>query len=461
MAPDESPRPARRARPARLGTVRVRLTVAAVAVVGLALVGGSVGLVAFLRKSLTDDVRTAVQLRARDVAAVLESGTSPEALAVDDGEEALVQVVDDSGRVIASSPNLTGAPAVADLAPGQSARVRGLPIDDDEFLVLAVAADTDDRGGLVVLAGRTLEVVGESTAALTQALLLGVPGLLLVVGLTAWRLAGRALAPVEAIRAEVASVSSGELHRRVPVPNTDDEVARLASTMNAMLERLEAGQARERRFVSDASHELRSPLATIRQYAELALTHPGQTSLAELAEVTGAEGLRLQQIVDDLLFLAHADERGLRPTRGPVDLDDLVFEEAARLRATPGLRVDTHAVSAGRVVGDRGHLARLVRNLGDNAGRYAEATVRLSLATEAGEVILCVDDDGPGIPLADRERVFDRFVRLDEARTRDAGGGGLGLSIAAEIAAAHGGTIRAEDGPLGGARFEVRLPEDA
>jgi signal transduction histidine kinase len=228
-----------------------------------------------------------------------------------------------------------------------------------------------------------------------------------------------------------------------------------------MLDRLEAAQARQRRFVSDASHELRSPIASIRQHAEVALAHPERADAVDFARVVLDEDLRVQRLVDDMLFLARADEHGIQLTRRPVDLDDVVFEEAARVRATTTLLVDTSRVSGGRVQGDRERLRQLVRNLVDNATRHAATTVRFVLTAVGGETVLRVDDDGPGIPAADRERVFERFVRLDGARDRDHGGAGMGLAIVAEIAAAHGARARVTDGDGGGACVEVRFPNGA
>jgi signal transduction histidine kinase len=244
----------------------------------------------------------------------------------------------------------------------------------------------------------------------------------------------------------------------VPAPPGDDEIARLAATMNRMLGRLEDAQARQRRFVSDASHELRSPIASIRQHAELARAGSADADPLELADVVLEEDLRLQRIVEDLLLLARIDEGTAKLRADPVDLDDVVLEEAARLRASTGLAVDAAGVSGGRVRGDRDRLGRLVRNLTENAARAARTAVVLSLREEDAAVVLAVEDDGPGIAPADRERVFDRFVRLDEARDRDAGGSGLGLAIVREVAGLHGGTVAALDGALGGARLEVRLP---
>jgi signal transduction histidine kinase len=325
---------------------------------------------------------------------------------------------------------------------------------------VATGADTP-QGRRTVVVVRSTETVTEATAAVSGLLAVGLPLLLVVVGATTWVLVGRALAPVEAIRAEVDAISGDALHRRVPDPPAGDEIGRLARTMNRMLGRLEQAQARQRRLVADASHELRSPVATIRQHAEVALAHPGRTSAAELASTVLAEDLRLQRLTEDLLLLTRADEQSLALRRRPVDLDDLVFEEAERLRDATGLRVDTTAVSAGRVVGDAAGLRRVLRNLGDNASRHARERLALSVAERDATVVLAVDDDGPGIPDADRERVFERFVRLDGARARDDGGSGLGLAIVAELVAAHGGTVVAAAGPLGGARVEVTLPRVA
>jgi signal transduction histidine kinase len=189
----------------------------------------------------------------------------------------------------------------------------------------------------------------------------------------------------------------------------------------------------------------------------VALAHPDRVSQLELAEVVHAENLRVQELIDDLLLLAKADERAAGPG-APVDLDDLVFAEAARLRGATALRIDTTAVSGGRVLGDAGALSRVLRNLGDNAARHATGTVAFSVQECNGHVIATVEDDGPGIPAAARERVFERFVRLDEARARESGGSGLGLSIVAQLVARHRGTVQVATAPLGGARFELTFP---
>ncbi|MBS1846712.1 MAG: HAMP domain-containing protein [Actinobacteria bacterium] len=441
--------------------MRVRTTLVATAVVGVALILGGVALVVALHNSMFDQLRTTASLRAEDVAKSIEGGRAPTNLADNDEEDVVVQVIDASGRVIGSSSNIAHQPRIATIEPGDAQTIAHAPIDSDApFLVVAEKATV--RGATyTVLVGRSTRMVDTSTAYLATILAAGIPVLLLLVGSTTWWIVGRALAPVEAMRREVDAISSTELHRRVPDPDSGDEIARLATTMNRMLDRLEESQRSQRRFVSDASHELRSPVAAIRQYAELAVAHPETTSLPELAGVVLDEDLRVQRLVEDLLFLARSDEGVAVRRQRDVDLDDLVFAESKRLREVDGLRVDTGAVSAARVHGDPDRLARLLRNLADNARRHARSTVRFTLAEHGGTARCTVEDDGDGIEEADRSRVFERFVRLDAARARDHGGSGLGLAIATEIVAAHHGTLTVESGDLGGARFVVDIPLSA
>ncbi|MFF3400219.1 sensor histidine kinase [Streptomyces sp. NPDC002659] len=433
---------------------------AAVVVVVVGLVAGAVALVALLRAELTDDVRQAARARAEQVAAVIESGRGVPSLAVADRDEQFIQVLDADGDVVAASANVDELPALA--RPGGDGESRiTTPLDEDEFLVVATLTDAPD-GQKTVLVGRALIAVAEATQIVTRLLLVGLPLLLLLAGAATWMAVGRALAPVAAIRAEVEEISSAQLHRRVPLPRGRDEIAGLAATMNRMLDRLERAQKAQRRFISDASHELRSPVASIRQHAEVALAHPGRTTQEGLAATVLAEDLRIQHLVDDLLLLARADEHALRPDRRPVDVDDLVLDEARRLRtAATGLRISTAGVSPARLAADPQGLGRVLRNLGDNAARHARHRVAFDLTQEEGRIVLGVEDDGPGVPAAERERIFERFVRLDDARSRsveEGGGSGLGLAIVAELVAAHGGGVTVSGGALGGARFEVSLP---
>jgi signal transduction histidine kinase len=432
-------------------TIRVRVTVAAALVVGLALVGGALVLVALLASALTDQVCTDARDRAAALSATFSaSGVPP----VSTSPSEPVQVIDQSGAVI-------GAVGVRRLADPGNRCVKVEPPGYNEDFVFA-AAPVKQAGAqadaVQVVVGRPLVDVLDSTRFVTRVLLVGVPVMLLIVGGVTWIVTGRMLAPVTAIRREVDEISAAELHRRVPAARSKDEIGRLAATMNRMLDRLQRSQDSQRRFVSDASHELRSPIASIRQHAEVALAHPERSSLEDLAETVMAENLRIQRLVDDLLLLARTDEQDFQLPRSPVDLDDLVFAEAQRLRKATTLVIDTSAVSAGQVMGDEASLRRMILNLGENSARYARQRIVLALSEADGEVVLTVSDDGPGIPPADRERVFERFVRLTTARGRDDGGSGLGLSIVAEVTRLHCGTIRVLQSPLGGATFEVRLP---
>jgi signal transduction histidine kinase len=436
----------------------VATTALATVAVGIALVVGATALIAALRHALIDEVEEAGRDQAVELAHQLESGMPPTLQVAGSEEEQLIQVLGPDGSVRSSTPNVAGEDAVARLQPGQSERVMVPQLDDDEFVAVAEGAQTQD-GPRTVLVARALVDVFDATTLVTQLLIIGLPVLLVVVAISTWITVGRALAPVEAIRREVDEISAAELHRRVPQPKVDDEIGRLAATMNRMLARLEGARNTQRRFFSDASHELRSPLTTIREHAEVALAHPEATTAEELADVVLAEELRMQRLVEDMLLLARADEQ-VSPPRAPVDLDDLAFEEARQLRSTTALRVDTSAVGAGRVHGDGEALRRMLRNLTENAARHAQGRIEIAVSERDGNVRLTIDDDGPGIPESERERVLKRFVRLDEARSRDAGGSGLGLSIVDEVVRSHGGSLSIGRSPLGGARIEVTLPAD-
>ncbi len=421
---------------------------------GAALLLAAIAMVLLLRQSLTDNVRTATRVRATEIVDLLTKNPNGP-LRVEDVEEEFIQVFDADGRLVRSSENVEGEGPLAQPDPGQSLEVN-VPFEEGPFLATARA-----HGSSTIVAGRTLEVVTESTRVVIEQLFFGLPLLVLIVGAVTWRVIGRALAPVESIRAEVDAISTQQLHRRVPMPEGRDEIARLAETMNEMLMRLEEGSIRQGRFVSDASHELRSPVASIRQHAEVALRHPTKTSPKALAEVVLDENLRLQDLIEDLLLLTRTDETAHSRRMVVLDLDDVVFEEAGRMGQVARRPIDTTRVSAGRVLGDRKQLARLIDNLLDNALRHADSLVVVSLTEEGDDVVLRVDDDGQGVPIPDRTRIFERFVRLQDSRDRDSGGSGLGLAIVAEVAGAHRGSVKVVDSTLGGARFEIVLPRAA
>jgi signal transduction histidine kinase len=299
----------------------------------------------------------------------------------------------------------------------------------------------------------------QSVETVLRLLLIGFPGLLVLVGAAIWVLIGRALKPVERIRQRVAGIGAGELDARVPIPPTRDEIARLAITMNQMLDRLQAAQQAQRQFVADASHELRSPLATLTATLAVADADVSGRAWKDLHDVMASEAARMGTLVENLLLLARADDQGLRIVPVEVDLDDLLEEEARRLRTASGLRVITE-IEPVRVLGDRQKLSQLLRNLIDNASRYAGSTVRLGLELVGEVAVITVDDDGPGIPPSDRERVFERFVRLDESRDRASGGAGLGLPIVLEVVRGHGGAVAVTSNPDGGCRVIVQLPTE-
>lgn len=328
----------------------------------------------------------------------------------------------------------------------------GVLICWDNNLVENVRA-TALLGAEVIMASE----ITRSTGELGGALLLGAPLLMLLLGAVAWFLTGRALRPVEAIRAQVASISGTDLHRRLPVGDARDELQRLTRTFNQMLDRIEDSSAQQRRFLADAAHELRTPVASIHtrlqvhtRHRQLPLTLPEQQLLA-------ADAARLAALIGSLLSLARLDSQtALR--RDPVDLDDLILDHTRRVRAEhPRLRVDTTQVSGAQVAGDRDTLDQVVANLVDNAAQHAATTITVHLHSTDAAAILTIADDGPGIPAADRHRVFERFTRLDDARSRNTGGTGLGLSIVADIVHAHHGTVHITDNRPG-ARLAITLP---
>lgn len=326
---------------------------------------------------------------------------------------------------------------------------------DDTASALELETATAEFGGLEFVVVADVTDVSRSVDRMRSVLWLTLPLLVALAAGATWILTGRALAPVRQMSRRVDVISGGTLHERVPVPRTGDEIEELGSTMNAMLDRLEADDRRVRQFVSDASHELRSPVAVLRSEAEVALRSSASSETTELAHGVLEESLRLDRIVADLLVLARGDEDRATSDLVAIDLDDIVLAEAARRRRVP---IDIHGVSAGRVRGTREGCERVLVHLLDNAARHAEAQVAVTLAGDGVSVTLVVDDDGPGIPVADRDRVFERFTRLEAARTRDTGGAGLGLPVVAATVAAMGGKIDIERSPLGGARFRVVWP---
>ncbi|MCF7552484.1 HAMP domain-containing sensor histidine kinase [Pseudonocardia sp. WMMC193] len=328
---------------------------------------------------------------------------------------------------------------------------------DVEVLVLAKGFEFPPTGQhFTVLAAQPVDFLHRAVDTVMAMVLVGIPVLVVLVGGFTYLFAGRALRPVEAIRARVAGLTDRDLGQRVPVPAARDEVGMLAETMNQMLGRLEGSQVIQRRFVADASHELRSPLTTIASGLELLDGTVDEADRSTVHTLRG-EAARLDRLVDGLLLLARSDERGLQPHREDVDLDEIVEAERGRPSDVGGVDPEVRADPV-RVSGDRAQLVRAVRNLVDNARRHARSRVVVTLVADGASAVVDVADDGAGVPPADRGRVFERFVRLDDARARADGGAGLGLAIVKEIVTAHDGTVEVLDSPLGGALFRIRLP---
>jgi signal transduction histidine kinase len=328
-----------------------------------------------------------------------------------------------------------------------------LPSPDEAFEVTRTVPTR--WGDLTIHAVSSVGDVDRSVAAFRNVLVLMFTVLTLAAGYLTWKMTGVALAPVAEMTHRVREITTtGNLEARVPVSPIGDEVTDLGQTLNAMIARVEAAADRQREFVSDASHELRSPISSIRAQLESALRTPDRIDWPDVAAVVLAEDLRLEHMVNNLLALAKIEEGRIAP-RAEVDLDEIVLSQRSRMTAVP---LDLTGVSAGRVWGNQDELTSVVRNLMDNAARHADSQVRVSLQQAGPWVVLRVDDDGPGVPVEERSTVFERFARLQEGRARDAGGAGLGLALTKRIVEQHGGRISVEDSPLGGASFVVALP---
>ncbi|WP_330240783.1 sensor histidine kinase [Streptomyces sp. NBC_00525] len=469
-------------------SVRARAALGATVVVALALGAAGLAVLLVLRANLTDQAGLQAEVAAREVAGQLALGVPHDELDTGDEEEHPVQVTDEDGRVVAVSKDLeaisgTGTDRVAPQPPrpapapddddrdddGGAAPDRGeVSADDPDFTNGTATVDGDradyrfasveatdpDGRTLTVHAGAPLAAEQRAVRSVRSAMLTGLPVVLLVVAGVTWLVTRRALRPVEGIRREMAAITASEdLGRRVPEPDSRDEVARLARTTNETLTALEASVERQRRFVADASHELRSPIASLRTQLEVGAAHP------ELLDVPGAvvDTVRLQALAADLLLLARLDA-GERPGLTGLELGALVREEVSQ-RVGDRVPVAVSVRGGGpEVAGSRGQLARVLGNLLDNAERHAVRSVTVTVDREGGGVVVAVEDDGAGVPEAERERIFERFVRLDDARARDDGGAGLGLAIARDVAARHGGRLTVTDAPGGGARFELWLP---
>jgi signal transduction histidine kinase len=409
-----------------------------------------------VRRTIDGQLRT----YATQISQSAPSGAWPQPLPVSSLDaNAEAQVLAADGTVLAATRTLAGLPAVYALPAGSSVPVRQKAADGVipvEVRVIAVRTNVASQP-VTVITGTSTGLLSQVNSEFLRHLLLGLPIILILAAGAVWLVVGRALRPVQRIRHAVTDITSADLSQRVPEPGTADEIGQLARTMNDMLTRLEDASHKQRRFVADASHELRTPLAAIRTTLEVALAHPDRAPWPIIAERAAQQSARLEQLIQQLLLLAKADEQQLTGQHQDVDLTALLREV---IDNTPTHHLDIVLdVDAGAAaVGNPDHLRRLFGNVVENAVRHAQTRILITALTSGDHVLVEVDDDGPGIPVAERERVFDRFVRLDHSRERSSGTTGLGLAIAREIAGAHGGEIAIAESLTGGARVVITLP---
>ena len=437
---------------------------AATFVVAIALLATALLFLFLLQRSLQNNVYNSARTRVEEVALLTQKTELPLSLP-DSGEKgAVIQVVNGGGKTVAASAQVIPGSRLSELNPVLGDFLEesrsDLPITgdqtDDPFHVVAFGAQTP-RGRITAYVALSLDGVHESVAAAKKTLQISFPILLLIVAVASWFFVGAALRPVDLMRRKVSEIGDGDLSHRIPEPPVDDEIGRLARSMNLMLDRLQDASDRQRRFVADASHELQSPLAASLADLEVALAHPPSAHWENIAESLVEDNHRMTRLVADLLFLAKSDNGVKSAQFTAVDLDDVVRAEALRLQPRSPVRIDLALVAPVEVRGSADQLARVVRNLLENAVRYADSLIVVEVRRDEGVAELVVQDDGPGIDPSQRDRVFDRFARLDDSRSRHSGGSGLGLSIVREILDGHKGTVSIVSSDRG-AQFVVRLP---
>ncbi|HZD02600.1 MAG TPA: ATP-binding protein [Actinomycetes bacterium] len=447
----------------RRRTLRARLTMLATLVVAVGLLAGSALLLVSLHTSLLAAVDDTARQQAADVAALVDSDRLPDPIPVASAGTVLVQVVDSRGRVRAAS--LGSDRAVSLLPPSQLADARdgrprfmdGARIGEREPLRVIARPAGPAADPVTVIAAASFASATSSIHIVQLAVLIGVPLLLALVAGTAWATVGSTLRPVGELRQGAEEITGMGGSRRLPLPAAHDEIRRLAETLNRMLDRLEQAGDRQRSFVADAAHELRSPLAGMQAQLEVALRHPDPASWQQVAAGVLEDTLRLGRMVEDLLVLARLDDRQVPRPASVVGLGEVARQVVGR-QLEPRVELRLEVAGDVHVRADAAALDRVVQNLLDNALRHAARRVEVSVRAEGALAVLVVADDGPGIPAADRQRVFERYARLDDARSRDAGGAGLGLAIVHEIVRAHQGEVTIDDGAGAGARLVVRLP---
>ena len=443
-------------------SVRSRATIGASLVLAVALVVGALAAAGLLRRALSSDARSLLVDRVDEVQTQIADGLLTRVLPATGREVGQVQVVDAAGQVVAVTIGLAdttrldviAAPAVGhdSTATVDGNAIGGVP--GQEYRVVARTVESGD-GQLTIYAVTSLDAAHRAERYLRNALLIGLP---LQVALAAWlisRVVARALAPVDSMRAEVDRIEAADLSGRVQASSSDDEIAKLGLTLNRMLDRLEEAAGRQQLFAAAASHELRSPLSTIRTELEVGLTYPDRAEWSKVAEDSLIEVARLEELTRDLRMLTRS--RSMQASAAvPIDLPALVAAEVALRRPDRGVAYHTHLMSA-EIAADPDAVVRVLRNLLDNSERHAAANIGVIVTQETDGVTLTVANDGPAVPPGDLERIFEPFMRLDEARSLDIGGSGLGLAIVRSIMSALGGSIIAAPVDTG-AEFRAWFP---
>src|SRR4051794_15807119 len=445
-------------------SVRSRATIGATVILAIALTIGSIASALLLQRALASDAQSQLIDRVDEVEGLIATGLLPAdgLLAATGLQTGQVQVVDSSHHLVAVTPGLALATQLDVIDPppvGHETRrtiegesISGVP--GQEYRVVARTVPSR-LGPLTIYAVTSLESARRAERYLQHALLIGLP---LLVGLAAWlvwRVVTRALAPVDEMRAEVDRIEAADLSGRVEPGSTDDEIANLGLTLNRMLDRLEEASTRQQLFAAAASHELRSPLSTIRTELEVGLAYPDRTEWPKVAEDSLIEVARLEELTRDLRTLTRSPSMRAE-TAVPIELSGLVGAEVALRRPSRDLTYNT-ALDKATLLGDFDAVVRVVRNLFDNAERHAATGICVTVTNGPDGATLTVANDGPPISADERERIFEPFMRLDEARSLDSGGSGLGLAIVRSIMSALGGTIVAVAKDAG-AEFKATFP---
>jgi heavy metal sensor kinase len=454
--------------------IKARLTLWYTLALALIITALSVFVFLRLRADLEHGVDATLASRAQQIALRLPAASNGNFEDVGDAPplaglpaaDAATQIIAPNGTVLQSSgvidaPLVTGTALVAARRGAYHATVNFTTGSERApYRILAVKAPS---GSDVLALAVSNESVETATRRLAVLFAVALPAALGACALGGFLIATRGLRPIDRMTRAAAAIGSDDLSARLEAPAIEDEVGRLGRTLNQMLERLQATIEEQRRFAADASHELRTPLSIMRSEIDVALRSPATRDAARpTLESAQEELVRMTRIVEDLLTLARMDEGGLALARAPVPVLPLAREVAARFSGAASAK-GIHLSAGGEevtVVGDRERLGQLLSNLVDNAIKYTpeEGSVDVAVSAENGCVRLVVSDSGPGIPAESLPKIFDRFYRVDKARSRAPGGAGLGLSIARWTAESHGGSIAVESTPGRGARFSVTLP---